>query len=143
MKELEEKWESDEGPGPWLVQQGKRAVTLTNEFRVSQGKPGHLVWNKKLWEIALVHSKDMCEGRVPFSHHGFDERYKKVNFHIRGFAENVAYNMGVGDPTKVSVDGWINSPGHRANMLGNFNLCAVAIFSAGNKSYFTQLFGLC
>ena len=38
-------------------------------------------------------------------------------YKVRGFRENVAYNGGAEDPAKVAVDGWINSPGHRKNML--------------------------
>ena len=45
------------------------------------------------------------------------------------------------DPARLAVNGWIKSPGHRANMLSDLNLCAVA--GAVNKDgiyYFTQLF---
>jgi uncharacterized protein YkwD len=40
-----------------------------------------------------------------------------VPFHVNSFSENVAYNMGVKNPSECAVDGWINSPGHRKNML--------------------------
>lgn len=49
----------------------------------------------------MEHSKDMAEGRVPFGHHGFNNRCKKVKFYHRSMAENVAYNAGYSDPPKV------------------------------------------
>ena len=52
---------------------GIRALDLTNKFRAAtnEGHVGNLPalsWNKELHDIALVHSIDMAEGRVPFGH---------------------------------------------------------------------------
>ena len=39
------------------------------------------------------------------------------------------------------VDGWINSPGHRKNLLSNTNLCAIASYKNRSGAYYlTQLF---
>ena len=62
---------------------------------------------------------------------------RKVPFFIRSFAENVAYNHGQADPVEVCVNGWINSPGHRKNMLSNHNYCAIAVYVKYGKYYFT------
>ena len=79
----------------------------------------------------------MAQGIVPFSHDKFDERHKKVPFYCTSFSENVAYNYGQADPVECAVRGWINSPGHRKNMLARNNLCAIAVFQLGGKYYFT------
>jgi len=119
---------------------GKRCLELTNIFRKQNNLPP-LQWNQELHDIAMVHSKDMAEKRVPFGHMGFDQRIKKIKFSYKSVAENVAYNMGYSDPPKVTVDGWINSPGHRKNLLSYSNVCAIAAFrNSAGQWYFTQLF---
>ena len=70
----------------------------------------------------------MAHGRVPFGHDGFDERHKKVAFYNTSFSENVAYNYGQADPVECAVTGWINSPGHRKNMLARNVVCAIAVY---------------
>jgi uncharacterized protein YkwD len=90
----------------------------------------------------MEHSKNMAEGQVPFGHDGFKERMGKVPFYVRSFSENVAWNYGCADPIEAAVRGWINSPGHRKNMLATNNLCAIAIYVKHGKYWFTQLFAL-
>ena len=84
----------------------------------------------------------MADGKVPFGHDGFNERMRKVPFYVRSFSENVAYNYGCGDPIETAVRGWINSPGHRKNMLAVNNLCGIAVYCKYGKFWFTQLFAL-
>jgi uncharacterized protein YkwD len=84
----------------------------------------------------------MGVGKVPFSHDGFSDRANKVPFFKRSFSENVAYNMGCADAVETAVRGWINSPGHRKNMLATNTVCGIAVYNAGGRYYFTQLFAL-
>ena len=112
----------------------------TNKFRASNGLPPlKMEINCNL--LAEKHSKDMASGRTGFGHDGFEERAAaigKVLGGMKGAAENVAY--GTLDAKGV-VDGWIKSPGHRKNMLGNFNLIGVGYAQGkGRIIYFTQLF---
>ena len=65
---------------------------------------------------------------------------KKVPFPVKNFSENVAYNHGHEDPETTAVDGWIDSPGHRKNMLATNTICAIAVYEKNGKYYFTQLF---
>lgn len=116
-------------------------VHLTNEFRKKNGKPP-LRLSKALCNIALPHTRNMLSGKVPFGHSGFHERSQdtfKLGFHSTG--ENVAWCNGYSDPIKCMIDGWIKSPGHRANMLGNFTYIGVAFAHDGSKWYGTQFFG--
>ena len=57
-----------------------------------------------------------------------------VNYRAAG--ENIA--MGYGTPQAV-VDGWMNSPGHRANIL-NANFTQIGVGYVADGNYWTQLF---
>ena len=85
----------------------------------------------------MGHSKNMAEGKVPLGHDGFSERHKAVPFFTRSFSENVAFNYNCGDPVEVAVNGWINSPGHRKNMLSQSNICGIAVYCLHGRYYFT------
>ena len=90
----------------------------------------------------MEHCVNMAEGKCPVGHDGFEGRNNKVPFFKRSFAENVAYNYGQVDAVQCAVQGWINSPGHRKNMLATHNLCGIAVYCLYGKFYFTQLFAL-
>lgn len=88
---------------------------------------------------------------VPFNHDGFDVRSLQMSFKKKSSGENLAYigNVPRNQIPKVDsshqavVDGWINSPGHRKNLLGNWNVCTIAGYkNASGMWYFTQLFAL-
>lgn len=79
----------------------------------------------------------MAEGKVPIGHAGFNDRMQKVPLFVISFAENVAFNFNAGDPVEVAVKGWINSPGHRKNMLSSSNICGIAVYRHYGRYYFT------
>lgn len=58
---------------------------------------------------------------------------------VRTAGENLAY--GYNTPEAV-VEGWMNSPGHRANIMnGNFNKIGIGVYTDSNGTvYCTQLF---
>ena len=56
-------------------------------------------------------------------------------------AENVAYNtVKTGFEAKM-VQQWINSAGHKKNMLADNNMAATAFLTTNGRNYGTQLFG--
>ncbi len=117
---------------------------LVNQYRRSQNLPP-LKLDSRISQEARIHSENMAAGKVPFSHNGFEERAKAVGKYIsyRKFAENVAFNQGYSDPPKSAVEGWINSPGHEKNMVGDFNLTGIGVAkNSKGEYYFTQLFAL-
>ena len=84
----------------------------------------------------------MYNGKVPFGHAGFNNRVAAYPFKHSGAAENVAMNSGyssVNSIAKCAVDGWINSPGHRRNLLSNMTYCGIGVWGS-SKVYLTQLF---
>ncbi len=85
----------------------------------------------------------MGDGKVPFGHQGFNERVKQYPFSVRGAAENVAMSQGMRDVAKVAVDGWIQSPGHRKNLLApSMEYCGIGVYKNSQGAwYLTQLFG--
>lgn len=113
LKDFDETENYDED---WLIREGKRALKYTNDFRAQNNLP-EIKWNQELCNIAKEHCNDMATGRVPIGHEGFNKRFKQVSFYIRSFSENVAWNQNNLDPINGAVNGWINSPGHRKNLL--------------------------
>eukprot|EP01083_Nonionella_stella_P188024 692204_1 len=121
---------------------GKEALKWTNEFRKQHGL-SELKWHQDLCNIGRVHSQNMSEGKVPFGHDGFNDRVQQYPFRVLSAAENVAMSQGMSDVARVAVDGWIQSPGHRKNLLSNHNYCGIGVYRGYNGAYYlTQLFGL-
>jgi uncharacterized protein YkwD len=112
---------------------------LTNAFRAKNGKSA-LAWNDALASAARAHSQDMAVNNY-FSHTGLDgrsvgTRITNSGYKWTAYGENIIY--GYGNPF-AAVDGWINSEGHRSNMLGGFKDLGVGWSAAGD--YGTQDFG--
>lgn len=117
----------------------KDILYYTNEFRASKGLPP-LKLESYCSQLAQKHSDNMASGKVAFGHDQFEIRNDAVTlkFHgVSGVGENVAYgNLDA----KGVVDGWIKSPGHRRNMLGDFNMIGIGAAPKGRITYFTQFF---
>ncbi|MBC6428813.1 MAG: CAP domain-containing protein [Cellvibrionales bacterium] len=119
----------------------KRVHSQVNKYRASRNLPP-LRLNTVMMEQARKHSQRMARKRK-ISHDGFDGRIKAINRRISysSAAENVASNFGHDDPATVAVRGWIKSPGHHKNMIGDFDLTGIAIVKNNRgEYYFTQLF---
>lgn len=117
-----------------------RILQLVNGYRSDQGR-NMLQMSASLNALAQRHSDNMAAGRVAFGHGGFDARMNKAMRSIRGaygFSENVAYG-DIGAREVVNM--WINSRGHRKNMLGNYQLTGIGV-ARGRRGqlYFTQVF---
>lgn len=123
---------------------GREAVRLTNEFRLQQGLHTEVVWSDRVAEIGWKHSKAMGDGERPFGHDKFsEERASEMGYAASG--ENVFMCQGVAGVhvAKMAVDGWINSPGHRENLLGErWSVCGIGVYRNEQGAwYLTQLFG--
>jgi uncharacterized protein YkwD len=118
----------------------REILYYVNEFRRSKGLPA-LQGDSYISSVALGHSQDMLTGKSPFGHDGFRQRIDKITHklgHLHVAAENVASGpMGA----KEVVDGWLHSPGHRLNIIGDFRLTGIGVAEAANGMvYFTQIF---
>lgn len=118
----------------------KEVHQQVNQHRKNKNLPP-LNLHPQISDQARIHSQNMAQGKVIFSHNGFKERVQAIKLPYRSVAENVAYNMGFTDPVSHAVIGWIESPGHRQNMEGEFNLTGIGIAkNAQGEYYFTQIF---
>ena len=116
-----------------------QVVSLVNAERAKYGLPA-LKMDWELSRVARYKSQDMRD-RGYFSHTSptygspFD-MMKKFGLSYRYAGENIA--KGYSSPAAV-VKGWMNSEGHRANILNkNFTKIDVGYVADGN--YWTQMF---
>jgi len=118
----------------------EQILYYTNKFRKSKGL-APLKLEDNISQQARRHSRDMASGSTGFGHEGFEERVSVISKKmgtVASAAENVAY--GSLDAEGV-VNGWIKSPGHRRNMLGNYNLIGIGTAKGKGKiTFFTQVF---
>jgi uncharacterized protein YkwD len=118
----------------------KEILRYTNEFRKSKGK-SVLVMEDVINRQAEKHAVNMAKGKTPFGHQGFQNRVNAIKSDM-GFTSAAAENVAYGEMTaKEVVQGWINSPTHRKNLLGNYTHIGIGV--AGNKNgrrYFAQIF---
>lgn len=120
---------------------GKEALYFTNKFRRSNNL-NEVLWNEEVWRICYSHSKNMGTGKVPFSHEGFNNRVNSFTVRVSFACENL-YTCTNCDERSIgmnAVDGWINSPGHRKNLLSKTRFCAIATFRSGASYFLTQIF---
>lgn len=122
-----------------LVKQIHREI---NQYRSSLNLDP-LSLDDRISKQAAIHSQNMAQGQVKFSHQSFDQRAKVLGTKIPylRISENVAYNQGYNDPASKAVKGWIESEGHRQNMIGNYNLTGIGVArNQQGEYYFTQIF---
>ena len=114
-------------------------VQLVNEIRVSYGlKP--LIHDWELSRVARYKSQDMKDLGY-FSH--TSPTYGSPFNMMKGFGisyKTAGENIAKGYPTpKAVVDAWMNSSGHRANILNSsYTHIGVGYVASGN--YWTQMF---
>lgn len=122
-----------------------QVIALINQERSAAGLPA-LKANTKLTSAARGHSQDMaCNGF--FSHQssttgGPADRISAAGYSFSWAGENIAAGYGSAADT---VAGWMDSPGHRANILSsNFTEIGLGYaYWAGSSfgSYITAVFG--
>lgn len=116
-------------------------LQYVNEYRVAYHL-APLVLNTKISKEAAGHSAEMASKQVAFGHAYFQTRIQHIYHdipHCQAGAENVAYYK---QNAKNLVAAWIASPGHRRNILGNYNLTGIGIAHASKRgwAYYTQIF---
>ncbi|MGW0806325.1 CAP domain-containing protein [Nonomuraea sp. NPDC002799] len=118
-------------------------LRLTNAER-AQGGCQPLKHDPQLRAAAFGHSSDMAR-TGHFDHDSQDGRTFMDRIKAAGFTGGSAFaeNIAFGQPTAASVvQGWMNSPGHRANIMNcRYNLIGVgAATSSQGRIYWTQDF---
>jgi len=138
------------GPTDFATQVEQLIVQGMNAERVKNGLTP-LAADTKLASIARAHSQDMLKNNY-FSHTSPTGcnvacRLNAGGYGWRSYGENISwmsgYNLGVADTANRIVTGWINSPGHRANILGSqFTKVGIGVVAQGSKVYTTADFAL-
>ena len=120
-------------------------LNLVNQERLAENLHP-LTWDNQLHEAARDHSEDMAINNY-FSHSSLDgrtvlDRIEDAGYQWGAAGENIA--AGYSTPQSV-VNGWMNSAGHRQNILSS-HYCDLGVGYAYDPSsaydhYWTQDFG--
>ena len=120
----------------------EQVVELTNRQRMEYGLSA-LKLNPLLSKTAQSHSDNMAQtDTMAHTLNGstMTQRVKGAGYQFLAIGENIAFNQST--PAEV-VNGWMHSPGHRANIL-NKDFTEIGVGIAKDTSgdpYYTQDFG--
>jgi hypothetical protein len=134
------------GAALWAQQRDEAAARElfadANRERAQRNIPV-LKWNPRLAEAAAAHTEAMAQkGTLAHVLPGEPELGKRLaaaDARVGAYAENVAF---ASDAASVH-DGWMHSPGHRANLLNpTYDAVGIAAYRVGDRLYATQDFGV-
>lgn len=115
-----------------------------NEIRQERGL-NQLRDNLMLAQVARNYSQKMARKNF-FSHTSPDgdtpaQRVRSAGIFYLVMGENLFKSTNVPKPVPLAVEGWMDSPGHRENILHpEYTQTGVGIWREGNTYYITQLF---
>ena len=115
-----------------------------NDIRQEEGL-APLQPNGPLAEVARQYSQRMADenffGHVSPAGDGPAQRVSEANILYAMVGENLFTSTNAPDPAPLAVQGWMESPGHRENILrSGFTETGVGVWQRGSTYYFTQLF---
>ena len=121
-----------------LQRDGQELLMLANNARAAVGA-GPLKWDSALASAALQHCLRMAkEGPIAHRYAGeadLTERAGQAGAHFSTIAENVASGSWPTDPAEFQ-DGWMHSPGHRANLLNpQVDSVGIAVVASHGVTY--------
>ncbi len=117
----------------------KEVLQIVNQERAKAGLPA-LTTNSTLQSAANKRAQEIAKS---FSHtrpdgSSFYTVLKEYGVSYRSAGENIAY--GQKSPQAV-MEGWMNSSGHRANILNkNFGKVGIGVYKVNGVLYWTQVF---
>jgi uncharacterized protein YkwD len=121
--------------------------TRVNQERAAAGLPA-LQYNNTMQHYARIKSQDMGD-RGYFDHKNpegqlITTKMQADGVSYRAWGENIAYISGMSGNAQLAtkfMDNWMNSSGHRANILSsNFSSIGIGVYKVGNTYYATQEF---
>lgn len=117
----------------------QKVFELVNKERAAQGLKA-LVYRKDIQPAVDVRAKEIVKS---FSHtrpngKQFYTAVTDLGISYKSIGENIA--EGYSTPQEV-MKGWMNSPGHRANILNSgYTGMAVGVYQSGGRYYWVQIF---
>jgi uncharacterized protein YkwD len=115
-----------------------------NMIRQQQGL-SQLRHHEQLAQVARNYSRRMAEQHF-FAHKSpqgdtMVERVRSMGIVYFMLGENLFTCTNIPQPVPAAITGWMNSPGHRTNILqSEYRETGVGVWRQGNTYYFTQLF---
>jgi uncharacterized protein YkwD len=129
---------------PATAQMEAQVRQRINAIRQKQGL-SQLRNNEKLAQVARNYSQQMAEKKF-FSHTSPEgstmvQRVQSARIFYLMVGENLFMCTNVPQPVPSAVQGWMDSPGHRANILRpEYRETGIGVWRKGNSYYVTQLF---
>ncbi|HEX6310771.1 MAG TPA: CAP domain-containing protein [Acidimicrobiia bacterium] len=118
----------------------RQLFELVNTDRAANGLPG-LQWDSQLGGLAQEWSQQMASTRT-FRHRDLNEVINRAEYApYDRLGENILVG-GCGISPEEIERAWMNSPGHRANILGNYNTIGIGTVCQDRRLWATQNFGL-
>jgi len=119
----------------------RKVVSLVNAARQKAGC-GDLRNDPRLRKAAYLHSRDMGLHHY-FSHNSQNGDTPWDRIRAAGYTHPSAENIAAGQDSPTSVmDAWLNSEGHRANILNcDYKAIGVGLWNGGDTPVWTQDFG--
>ncbi len=128
----------------FATQVERSVLTETNAARAQNGL-APLSADSRVATIARAHSADMLAKNY-FEHTNLSGcnpgcRLTNGGYVWKSYGENIhwmsGYKLSAADTARKIVNDWMNSPGHRANILGSFTYAGVGIAVSGDTVYST------
>jgi len=142
-KKTRETWTRVDGAATQdgLTKEEQKVLDLTNAERKKAGLEPLKV-NAKLMALARDHSKNMAKQNK--LDHTLDnktpsQRMTDAGYNWSASAENIYWNATT---PEQAVEGWMNSSGHKANILGKYTEIGIGLAKSDKgEPYWTQVFG--
>lgn len=120
---------------------------VREEINVIRQKQGlsQLKHNERLAQVARSYSRRMAKEKF-FAHTSPKgdtpaQRVQAAGIFYLLVGENLFTSTNIPQPVSTAVDGWMKSPGHRANILrSEYRETGIGVWRQGNTYYITQLF---
>lgn len=129
---------------PSTAQMETEVYKQINAIRQQQGLTT-LKQNPKLAQVARDYSRRMAEQKF-FAHTSpqgdtMVQRVRSAKIFYTLLGENLFTSTNISQPVPAAVQGWMESQGHRENILRTeFRETGIGVWRTGNTYYFTQLF---
>lgn len=131
--------------GAYASTDQEKLLGLINNYRQKNGLTA-LSMRQDVTAVAQTHTKNMhdqnnlnhvLDGKNP------SDRLNDAGIGFTAMVENVAFNKGYSNPIQTCFDGWVNSPGHNANMLSsNVTHAGIGIFYSDAKGWWFTYLGI-
>jgi uncharacterized protein YkwD len=129
---------------PAIAEMEAAVYQQINKVRQQNGRKP-LRKNEKLARVARNYSQQMARKNF-FSHVSpegstLSQRVRSAGIYYWVVGENLFKSKNISQPVPLAVKGWMNSAGHRENILyPDFAETGIGIWREGNTYYITQLF---